>query len=45
MITIDCPFCADEATIDEALTAATCDGCGVTVDIAPDTVVALDAAA
>jgi hypothetical protein len=45
MITIDCPSCSDEATIDEALTAATCDGCGVSVDIAPDPALALDAAA
>jgi hypothetical protein len=45
MITIECPFCAGEATADEALSAATCDGCGVSVDIATDPVVALDAAA
>ena len=35
MITIDCPLCAGEATTDESLAAVTCDGCGITVDIAP----------
>lgn len=45
MITIDCPLCAGEATTDESLSDTTCAGCGVTVDIAPDMVAALDAAA
>jgi hypothetical protein len=45
MITIECPLCAGEASTDEALSAATCDGCGVSVDIAPDPILALDAAA
>ena len=44
MITIDCPFCAGEATTDDGMTAVACDGCGVTVDVAPD-VPALEAAA
>lgn len=45
MISIDCPFCADEAHIDGALESVSCDGCGVTVDVAPDAVEALDLAA
>ena len=45
MITIDCPLCAGEATTDETLAAVTCDGCGVTAEVAADPVVALDAAA
>ena len=45
MITIDCPFCAGEATTDETLSDMTCADCGVTVDIAPDPVALLDAAA
>jgi hypothetical protein len=45
MITIDCPLCAGEATTDETLSAITCDGCGVSVEIAPDRVIALEAAA
>ena len=45
MITIECPLCAGDATTDEALTAATCDGCGVSVEIAPDPIAALDVAA
>lgn len=36
MITIDCPLCAGEATTDDALTSVTCEGCGVTVEIAPE---------
>jgi hypothetical protein len=36
MITIDCPLCAGPLTTDEALTAVTCDECGVTAEIAPD---------
>lgn len=36
MITIDCPLCAGEATTDDALTNVTCDGCGMTVEIAPE---------
>jgi hypothetical protein len=45
MITIDCPLCAGEATTDETLSALTCDGCGVTVDVAPDLASSLEAAA
>ena len=36
MITIDCPLCAGEATTDDELMNVTCDGCGVTVEIAPE---------
>jgi hypothetical protein len=36
MLTIDCPLCAGEATADDALVAVACDGCGISVDIAPD---------
>ena len=42
---MDCPLCAGEATTDESLAAVTCDGCGVTVEVAADHAVALDAAA
>ena len=45
MITIDCPFCAGEATTDDRLTVVACDGCGVSVDVAPDHAVLLEAAA
>ena len=45
MITIDCPLCAGEATTDDTLSTLTCDGCGVTVDVAPDTNRALEIAA
>jgi hypothetical protein len=37
MIAIDCPLCAGEATTDDTLSTVTCDGCGVTVEVAPDT--------
>ena len=36
MLTIDCPLCAGQATTDEALSLVACDGCGVTVELAPD---------
>lgn len=45
MITIDCPFCAGDATTDAELRAMTCDGCGVSVEVAADQPIALDAAA
>ena len=45
MITIDCPFCAGDAHVEPSLDTVTCDGCGVTVDVAPDAVAALEAAA
>ncbi len=45
MIAIDCPFCAGQATTDEALTLLACDGCGIAVEIAPDPFVALEAVA
>ena len=45
MITIDCPLCAGQAATDEALTLVACDGCGFSAEIAPDPVVAFDAAA
>ena len=45
MTTIDCPFCAGDAHVDDALDSLTCDGCGVTVDVAPDGVAAFAAAA
>ncbi len=45
MFTIDCPLCAGEATTDEWLTLVECDGCGVTVEVAPDPVGLLEAAA
>ena len=45
MFTIDCPLCAGQATTDEALTVVACDGCGATVEIAPDPSLILEAAA
>ena len=43
---LDCPLCAGQATIDDDLTAVSCDGCGVSVDIAADpAILILDAAA
>jgi hypothetical protein len=45
MITIDCPLCGSEATTDEALSTVTCEGCGVSVQVAPDPAIALDVAA
>jgi Pyruvate/2-oxoacid:ferredoxin oxidoreductase delta subunit len=43
-LTIDCPLCAGEATTDDALSIVACDGCGVTVEVAPDPAVELVAA-
>jgi hypothetical protein len=45
MTTIDCPFCLGDAFVEPTLETMTCDGCGVTVEVAQDPVVALDAAA
>jgi hypothetical protein len=45
MITIDCPICDGAATTDETLATLSCEGCGVSVDVAADPVLALDAAA
>ncbi len=46
MITIDCPICADTATVDETLDAVACDACDTITAIAPDpTAPALDLAA
>jgi hypothetical protein len=45
MITIECAFCSGDANVEPALETMTCDGCGTTVEIAPDPVATLDAAA
>jgi len=45
MITIECPFCAGEATADEGLSVVACDGCGVTVEVAADSPRVFEAAA
>ena len=45
MLTIDCPLCAGQATTDDALSLVACDGCGVTVEVAPDPAHNLDVAA
>ena len=45
MITIDCPLCAGEATTDDTLSTLTCDGCGVTVEVAPDSARPMEIAA
>ena len=36
MLTIDCPLCDGEATLDDALTDVRCDACGTTTALAPD---------
>ena len=45
MITVDCPFCSGEAQVEATLDAMTCEGCGVTVEVAPDPPLMLEAAA
>jgi hypothetical protein len=45
MISIDCPICSGEAHIEGQLDAITCEGCGVTVDVAADATDALEIAA
>jgi hypothetical protein len=45
VITIDCPFCAGEASTDQGLTVVACDGCGVAVEVAPDAPALLEVAA
>jgi len=45
MISIDCPMCDGDAHVDGALEAVSCDGCGVTVDVAPDDAPAFERAA
>ena len=45
MITIDCPFCEGDASTDAELSAMTCDGCGISVEVAADLPFALEAAA
>jgi hypothetical protein len=45
MITTDCPFCTGDAQVEPALDSLTCDGCGVSVEIAPDPAGVLEAAA
>jgi hypothetical protein len=45
MVTIDCPFCSGEAHVEATLDEMTCDGCGVTVEVAPDPGIRLEAAA
>jgi Pyruvate/2-oxoacid:ferredoxin oxidoreductase delta subunit len=45
VITIECPFCTGEAHIEATLDELTCEGCGVTVEVAPDSAVRLAAAA
>jgi hypothetical protein len=45
MITIDCPFCSGDAHVGDGVEALVCDGCGVAVDLAPDTGDVLEVAA
>jgi hypothetical protein len=45
MITVDCPFCAGDAHLEDGLAVMSCDGCGVTVDVAPEPIVPFEAAA
>jgi hypothetical protein len=37
MITFDCPWCTEPIGVESSnLDAFSCDGCGITVEIAPD---------
>ena len=45
MIMIDCPFCAGEAQVESTLESMTCEGCGVTVEVAPESSAPLEVAA
>lgn len=45
MLMIDCPLCAGEATTDDGLTVVSCDGCGLSAEIAPDPPAAMEVAA
>jgi len=36
MITIECPLCGTDATVDSAITQLRCDHCGIPVEVAPD---------
>jgi hypothetical protein len=45
LITIDCPFCSGEAQVEASLDSLTCEGCGVTVEMAPEPLASLEAAA
>lgn len=45
MISIDCPMCTGEAQVEDRFDAVTCEGCGVTIEIAPDAADVLDLAA
>ena len=45
MISIECPLCTGQAQVDGGLETVSCEGCGVTVEVAPDMREALDLAA
>jgi hypothetical protein len=45
MIAIDCPFCSGEAQVEATLDSMTCEGCGVTVEVVPEPLAGLEAAA
>lgn len=45
MITVDCPLCAGEAHLEGGLMDMRCDGCGVTVEVAPEPSASLEVAA
>ena len=36
MITIECPLCETDASVDSALTQLSCDRCGILVEIVAD---------
>jgi transcription elongation factor Elf1 len=39
MVTFECPWCAEPASLDaDALDEIACEGCGVRVEVAPDPV-------
>jgi hypothetical protein len=39
MVTFECPWCAEPASVDPAeLEELTCDGCGLQAELAPDPV-------
>jgi endogenous inhibitor of DNA gyrase (YacG/DUF329 family) len=45
MVTVECPFCAGEATTNDDLATVNCAGCGTVADVAPDAPSILEIAA
>jgi hypothetical protein len=45
MLQLECPLCDGDARMDETVSRLDCDACGVSLEVAPDPLVALDVAA